>query len=332
MTISDSKLHESDAALERLLEEASPRPAPSAEAIARARLAVHDEWQQTVGRRVRRQRIGWFAAAATVVLAVAAVLNLGPAPQPVLVATVDKSAGAIYLLGEGSILNELGEPAEFQTGQTVVTGEEAGLGLAWQGGGSLRLDENTEVRFVSLDRVELFSGRVYFDSQDPAAGTTLLTIETAHGDVTHIGTQFITETTPERLIVSVRDGRVEIDGHRHRVVADAGEALTLRGDAQPERLDIRGYGPYWEWVETAGPVVDMNGRTLEALLDWVCRETGLEVEFEPAELRTEAIGHELSKGDISETPRVALDQFLIGYGLDYEIQDGVIRIREPGSR
>ncbi len=332
MTTSDSKLHESDAALERLLEEASPRPAPSADSIARARLAVHDEWQQIVGGRVRRRRVGWFAAAATVVLAVAVVMNLGPAPEPVLVATVDRSAGAIYLLGEGSILNELSEPAEFETGQTVVTGQEAGLGLAWQTGGSLRLDENSELRFVAVDRVELVSGRVYFDSQDPPAGTSRLTIETAHGDVTHVGTQFITETTPERLTVSVRDGSVEIDGHRYRAVADAGQALTLRGDAQPERLDIRGYGPYWEWVETVGPVMDMNGRTLEALLDWVCRETGLEFEFEDAGLRDDVIGEDLSPGDISDTPRIALAQFMLTYDLDYEIHDGVIRIRQRESR
>ena len=332
MTTRDIKLHESDAALERLLEEASPRPAPSAEAAARARLAVHEEWQDLVGRRTRRRRTGFLAAAAAAVLAIALAVNQVPAPEPVLTATVDKAIGSIYLLADDSTLTELSTPAEFMTDQTVVTGENAALGLAWSAGGSLRLDESTELRFVSTDRVELVSGRLYFDSQDPPDGATRLTVETAHGDVTHIGTQFIVEAKPERLTVSVRDGSVAIVGHRYSETGYAGKAITLRGDSRPEHLDVRVYGQYWEWIEATAPGVDPEGKTLAALLSWVQRETGLEIRFEDAQLRDEVLDVEFTGvSDISNVPREALSQFLRGYGLDYEIREGVIHIREFGS-
>ncbi len=329
MTRPDSDLHESDGRLERLLEQASPRPAPSAESAARAKQAVRDEWQQVVGRRSRWRRFGVASAAAAAVLAVTLVMMLQPAPVPVLTATVDRASGPVYLLGQDGVLNELAYPAEFLTRQTVVTGEEARIGLTWLAGGSLRLDENTELRFVSTEEVELVSGRVYFDSQDPPVGAIQLTISTAHGDVTHIGTRFITETTPERLTVSVRDGSVSVDGHRHQVDAAAGKSVTLRGDARPEQLDIRVYGAYWEWVEAVAPTVELEKMTLEALLEWVRRETGLEFEFENAELRDEAINNELRGFTVTnDMPRETLRQILRLYGLDYDIRDGVIHIRD----
>ncbi|MDJ0909545.1 MAG: FecR family protein [Woeseiaceae bacterium] len=328
MTTSDSKLHESDAALERLLEEASPRPAPSAEAVARARLAVHDEWQQLVRHRTRRRRVGFLAAAATVVLAVAIGMNtvFVPRPAAVEVATVDRATGAVYILGEESILERTEGLTSFTTGQTIFTGDSAIVGLRWGEGGSLRVNERTEISFVSPERVELESGQVYFDSVSPSGEEVALTIGTPHGDVRHLGTQFLVTVDQETLIVRVREGRVDVDGRLHDDFAIEGQMLQIRGSESPQKTNTTRYGIHWEWIEAAGPVVTMEGRTLGEFLAWVERETGLEVIFQDSELEADVIDDPMY-GEVRDAPRDALRQRLRTYDLRFEEFNGQLFIR-----
>lgn len=201
-----------DEAIEALLRKAPPRPAPSDEAMADVRDAVHSEWQAVSGRRRTRRRMVSLAAAATVILAVAATVNVlrVPSALSVPVATIDKTSGSIYLLGEQSELRETQDLAELTAGQTLVTGPDSGVGIAWNNGGSLRIDEDTRVEFASPDEIVLRSGRVYFDSQPTLlqAGITQssiasFAIRTEQGVVRHVGTQFMTGINGGALTLSL---------------------------------------------------------------------------------------------------------------------------------
>ena len=88
-----------DEAFAELLGKAPPRPAPPASDEAMIREAVHAEWQQVAGGRVRRRNITTLALAASVLLAVFATLN--SLREPVVeisdfqMATIEKQFGEI---------------------------------------------------------------------------------------------------------------------------------------------------------------------------------------------------------------------------------------------
>lgn len=333
MTTSGNKaVPDDDRALEALLGQAAPRPTPSEDATARARAALGDEWRGLVRARTRRRRIRTLAVAATVVLGVSIAINVWRTPAPVAeqVATLGKAFGTLYLLGEHSELTRADNLEVILAGQTIVTADEAGVALDWSDDGSLRVDENTEIRFISAARIELAHGRVYFDSGPEPASGTQLAIVTPHGILKHIGTQFIAASDDNSLTVSVREGRVSIEGRFHDAVAAEGERLRFVGTTRPERLNVAIYGPDWEWIEATAPVAAMRGRRLYEFLVWISRETGLEFRFESDDV--ERIAREESvTGDLSSTPRVALRQSLSTADLAFDIDDGIIRIRQADN-
>ncbi len=188
------------------------------------REAVQAEWQAVTGRRHSRTRLTRFAIAATVLLAVIASFNMlrESGIAPVQVATINKSYGSI-LLGNQSQLNELSDFSTITAGQSIVTRTDSGISLEWGRGGSLRIDANTRVEFISADAIYLRSGRIYFDSTPPeliagipgGSAATQFRIKTDHGTVTHVGTQYMTFTDGGELTVSVREGRVSMNGNYH---------------------------------------------------------------------------------------------------------------------
>ncbi|NNF49573.1 MAG: hypothetical protein HKN65_06925, partial [Woeseiaceae bacterium] len=161
---------------EDLLRQASPRPVPAPADIAAARAAVHEEWQAVTGRRRTQRVVLQFALAASLVLAafVGSSLVRTPPPMPIQVAEVVMDFGPVYLSGDDAQLRATSGQTALMAGQTVVTGDDAGLALDWGVGGSLRVDENTRLTLTGPDRVALAGGRVYFDSVStllqPAAG------------------------------------------------------------------------------------------------------------------------------------------------------------------
>ena len=324
----DDTLLESEKSFEDLLRHATPRPNPTADETAAVRTAVRNEWEQVAKKRRTRKRFYALAAVASVVLAFAAVINFQSVltPTPVRVASIETSIGPIYVLGDESRLQATGDLSSIVVGQTIVTGDAAALGLTWSGGGSLRLAEDTRVLFKSAGVIELLSGQVYFDSM---GGASTLAIETRFGGVQHIGTQFMTSVDSEVLRVSVRDGRVEIDGLHFAQVAEARQQVTMRGSARAEVLDIAPYGNEWLWIEATAPIVSFDGVTLHRFLEWVAHETGFTITYATPELETLA-KRELVKTEIPGTPRKVLGQRLITFHLDYELQfeEGVIRIVE----
>lgn len=325
----------SDDALEQLLKHATPRPMPSPSDEATVRQAVRAEWQDVSGRHRSRRRVVSFAIAATVLISVFAVFNVfrTPVVEAVQVASIEKSFGSIYLLGESSELRETRDLANVLAGQTIVTGSETGIGLVWLNGGSMRMDENTRVEFVNDETVYLKSGRIYFDSSPPAlvAGISAgdiahLVVHTDLGQVAHIGTQFMTGVDAGTLTVSVREGRVAVEGEYHSHVASSGEQLTLSGRQRPTVLSISRSGDGWEWVSRTSPSANVDGKSLHEFLLWACRELGLEIQWQG---QAEQVARDaILRGRIDTAPAEALRQRLATAALEWHVEEGVIYVGE----
>lgn len=327
----------SDDALEQLLTQASPRPMPSQSDVAAVKHAVRAEWQHVSGRHQSRRRVLTFAIAATVLVGVFSIFSVfrTPVVEAVQVASIEKSFGSIYLLGEASELRETQELSSVLSGQTIVTGKGAGIALAWGSGGSMRMDENTRVEFTDKQSVYLESGRIYFDT-DPSTLMTGITgrdaedfvLRTDHGEVTHIGTQYMTRVKGDTLTVSVREGQVSVDGqYQDPVVASSGEQISLAGRQRPTVLSINRSGGSWEWVGRTSPAADVDGKSLHEFLLWACREMGLELRYEG---RAEKVARQdaILRGTIDTQPDDALRLRLASAALEWRIEEGVIYVSD----
>lgn len=308
-----------DEAIESILRSAPPRPMPPAADVAQARSAVHDEWRALYGRRRKRRNLLSLAAAAAIVCALAAGLYLLRVPSaiPERVATVERSAGALYLLGEQSELHEAPELAELMTGQTLVTGQDAGLALSWLGGGSLRIDRDSRIEFLSAGEVFLHDGRLYFDSQPAAPQTRAanpagadFAIHTDAGLIRHVGTQYMASVTASGVTVNVREGQVRILADTFDATAVAGQQVRVQGNARPAYANVRTHGELWHWAEKFAPAIDVDRQTAHQFISWAARESGLDVRF--ANGAVEELAH--STGMTGDTgglePRVALQVLL----------------------
>lgn len=320
-------------ALEELLRHASPRPAPSPDEVAAARASVRAEWRDLTGKRQARRRVIQYAVAATVLVGVFAAFNVFRAPivETVQVATIEKSIGPVYLLGEEAELRETIDLDNILSGQTIVTGSGAGLAVALRNGGSVRVDEHSRIQFTDERSIFLESGRIYFDSQASSLvadtdNTPKLTLRTELGDVEHKGTQYMTAVDSSQLVVTVREGQVSIDGMYFDHVASPGQQVTLAGSTQPSILSISSHSDAWSWVYRTTPAADVDGKSLHEFLSWVCREMGLELRFEG---QAEAIARDaVLKGTIDTEPAEALRLRLATAALDWRIDEGVIYISD----
>lgn len=331
------QLLKSDEAIETILRSAPPRPIPSATEIASARSAVRDEWLALCGRRRMRRRVVSLAVAASIIGAVAAGLFMlrVPSALPERVATIERSAGQIYLLDEHSVLHRATGQAGFLTGQTLVTGDDAAIALDWLGGGSLRIDEDSRVEFVSSGQIFLHDGRVYFDSQPSSLGarvappaTADFAVRTSEGLMRHVGTQYMAGISASGVVVSVREGRVQIVGDTANATAGAGQQVLVRRNARPSYTNISAHGELWHWAEKITPEVIVDQRSAHELIGWAARESGLDVRFETDAVEQLAHSTRMTGGSGSLEPLSALRVLLQTTTLKATIEDGSILISE----
>ena len=317
--------------VEALLQQAAPRQAPPAEIEREVRDAVTAEWQQATRRARTRRRTLQFGLAASFAVAAAIAFNLLNVGAPVAetVASVDRMHGPVYRLGPNAEPLGLTAGDELLEGQIVLTQNEAGLGVHWSGGRSLRVDQDTRLEIVAADEVFLHSGQVYFDSQPRdaaiAANLPALTVTTPHGAVTHVGTQFMTEVDGATLRVSVRDGEVRVRGSQFDEAADRGQQLEVVSGGRPVKANISSHSAAWQWTEATAPKIDVEGMSTWDFLQWVGRETGNKVEFTTAEAERIARSGRL-KGSVNADPRTELRIRMLGEDLAYTMAAGVITV------
>ena len=331
-SINDEEQIKSEVAMQAIFEQASRRLQPPIAAEEEIRSAVHAEWLQMNARRGRGKQAVYWAMAASLVLVAFLSLNRTQTPEIYTpVAMIEKSIGEIALRqndsGSTIILGNL--VRSISSGQTITTGMDSALALAWSAGGSLRMGEETELVFVSPTEVELLAGQIYFDSGMTNAAhpdVSLLRVNTHAGIIQHIGTQFMTKLVDDSLTVSVREGVVSIDAKNYVGTAMAGQQVTLRVNGSVSKEARPGYGAEWQWVQSIAPPLDLDGLSVLNLLNWVSRESGRSLKFESVSAETIAIAHVLN-GRVEVEPMRALRIYLQTTDLESELVDDVISIR-----
>lgn len=276
----------SDEAFAELLSKAPPRATPPPDVEADIRQAIYGEWRRVAGHNVRRRNLMSFAMAATVLLGVFVTLNLLRTPLPdfesLQMAKIERQFGSVFITKHGTSSSET--TIAVGGGDIVETGADSGSALAWHGGGSLRIDENTVVAFEAENQIYLERGRVYFDSVDSGsleersdAGEFL--IRTDNGLIRHIGTQYMTAVTAEGTTISVREGSISVAGEQGNRRAGAGERLLVSKEGVFDSSEISGYGDEWQWIQDTTPAIALDGWAASQALSWVSRETGLSIRF-----------------------------------------------------
>jgi ferric-dicitrate binding protein FerR (iron transport regulator) len=302
-----------DDAVASLLRLAEPRPAVSPQSVARVKAVIHGAWQDALRARRRRQTIIGVGAAlaAGLVLALVRPPDRDPEPWPLIVATVVRA------------LPGVGLPVGRTLGQgTLVDSGSGRLALRTASGASLRLDARTRVRLLGTSAIALEEGALYLDTPPDDHG---FVVETALGRVTDEGTQFEARVTEGALRLRVREGRVVLGAQGRAVRAEAGEELRIsRTGAERSRLATS--GPEWAWIESLATAPPIEGRPLQAFLEWAARERGLRLQFEDEAARVKA-GRVRLRGSLEGlTPVEALEAVMPTTSLRAHVEDDRLAI------
>lgn len=289
--------------LAQLLAKAGPRPAPPATLEIEVRAAVHAEWRHLIQSRKSRRQRRWLAAAAMLLGAFGmSWLALNMNSQTAMIATITQLQG-------GSTLNEAaaGSQSQIHDGDVLRTGSDGGLGIALSTGIRLRLASASELRWLNANEVQLVRGAAYIDSH---GSTAALTVHTAQGDVTHLGTRYLVDAGEQTLRVAVREGRVTLHAGPTQLTVNAQEQLQMDAQAQIVRSVLRMDDPAWQWVDALAQPFTLENRSVAEFLQWVASETGYEVNYASGSVATAARSAVLHGRQTSLPPLQALQMVL----------------------
>ncbi len=322
--------------LAELVRAAGRRPLPAEGDRSRVFAASQRAWRQAVQARRRRRRYFALAAGfATLAIGATAVLQWTPTTPLQVIASTAVMDGQVLALAPGSDEWRAtdGAGVEWVAGTRLRTSAGSRVSLDFSSGGSLRVDEATEMTLTSSERLVLIAGTMYFDSGTPTgtpseAGT--LEVVTSHGLVRKTGTQFEVMSTSAALRVRVREGSVEIEREQQLagLTGTAGEQLRLDSAGGVERSPFAPDDPAWSWAIALADVPPIDGRPLVELLDWVARETRHELRFADTDTENQAENVILRGSLANATPLEALEAALATTDLEHVVQeDGVLLIR-----
>lgn len=218
----------------------------------------------------------------------------------------------------------LAEAQILYTGDVVTTNGEQRVVLALAGGAVVRLDRASVLELASSRDLTLAAGALYVDAGPDAES---LAVRTPFGIARDIGTRFEARLRGDGLRVLVREGMVAVDQGADIHEAGAGQALTVDSRGAVTRGAIAPDDPAWAWLLDAASPFELEGATLEALLDWVSRETGWRIAYQDAALEQMARSTIVHGSIVGVRPNEAPALVLPGSGLDYDVQDGRLRVK-----
>lgn len=324
----------------RVLKAAGSRPQPDPDKKAAFKQTLHSEWHRATASRRHRQVVWWGAAAA----GIAAVLVVGwLRPYGIgngtvathVVGQVVRTEGDVRssLTSNASVSDDVSDGAQILAASVLETSNTGRVALELDTGSSVRLDRDTRVVVVAERSLVLERGAVYVDADSQKTGP--VAIQTLHGEVRDIGTQFQVRVEGAAIRVMVREGEVLINGARSQMTARTGEALFVAGNGRAERTTISRYAPEWEWTSQVAPPFDLEGSTVQRFLDWVAREKGWRWRFVDDDTSRRAVDI-VAHGSIEDySPEEALDIVLPTCGLSYvrESDEVIVSfIKEPAPR
>lgn len=311
--------------LGEIIQAAGRRPAPSAADYGEVLAASHAAWQDRV-RKVRRRRVNYaLAASLAAALVVVAAGNLLLQPrQAIAVAMVLQGATEI-LAPDAELWRPLDRTDALYPGTQIRTLANGRISLDLPLGTSLRVHSNTRLSLESANRIALARGTVYLDS-GPGVRTTQFAVDTTHGTVLDIGTQFEVASEAMTLRIRVREGRVQVaQTGSAGLRAEAGQQLMVRGAGAVERSLVASDAAVWGWTEALAPAQAIDGRSAYDVLVWVARETGRELRFEDPTVERQA-RDAILRGNQQLSPAEALEVAAATSALNYEIVGGEILI------
>jgi ferric-dicitrate binding protein FerR (iron transport regulator) len=326
----------------RVLKLAGSRPQPDPERKAEFKRALRAEWRRVAEPRADRRTFGWTAAVAAGIAAVCLFAWLLPSrvtQEPAaaqVVGRVVRSEGIV----RRTAINTTSSPSpsvsvgdEVRADTVFETAETGRMALAFGAGISLRMDVDSRMVMVGERVVRLERGAVYVDARAEKSGTVL--VQTAHGDVRDIGTQFEVRTARSSFRVRVREGEVLVNRSGAAMAARAGEALHVDPQGRYVRSRISIFGPEWAWTSAIAPQFQLEGSTVQQFLEWVAREQGWRWRFADTDTARRAAGIVTHGSLEGYTPEEALVIVLPTCGLSF-VRNGdevvVSVVKEPSPR
>ena len=265
-----------DEDVQRLVGSVGPRDTPPAEVRERVRHAVRNAWEDLAPVRRGGAATNVFVLAACIAVAAvcASLVWLpGSAAPAVVVGEVAYATGGHVVAN-----SQLAAPL-LATGATVETPQQGRVLVRLTDGALIRLDGGTKLTLHAAAVVGLSHGRLFVDS----AGSGIAVVTPSRVRVQSVGTQFEVGVEDERVVVAVRQGRLEVHAGGRSIRSEAldgiGEALVLAGGDVVLTERVSATGARWDWIHASVPAFELNGATVFEFLAWATAETGFALEF-----------------------------------------------------
>ena len=311
----------------RLIRYAGAREDVPTGRAAKAHARVLEHWQRkTAGREQARRyrRVTWYAAAASVAVAViSATWLLFPVLKPAAApfATVASVSGDVFLgdlpLAVGTRIDDAALVHTMSGGHVV---------LALENGHEVRLDENTRMVARAFDRFSLERGAVFVRSEEGSSASVF--VETPFGTATDLGTQFVVRLARRSIFVGVREGLVQLEKSRtDKVNVEDGSLYMLSEDGLSQFRQVGADDEFWNWVDETTTSVEIEGATLASYLEWYANEIGASIEWADDESRQRAAEIVLSGNIHGASLKEGLDEVRKIAPFDFEMTNATLRVK-----
>lgn len=313
-----------DEEMEKSLRSLKDLPRVSEERREAAFERVRAEWQAGLATRTSAPKIAprrrWqLAAAASVLIASFSGLSLWLSQDSPRTAIATITA----VNGEGALrIDDV-----VHTDQLIESGSST-LAITLSSGLVVRVAPDSALTFDDAARLELEQGRIFVDSNHAQREAPLL-VQTALGEVRHIGTRYLVDYDRQKLQIAVREGMIALqrsDRSPLNVTAKSGEQLTVSSGTptEIERTAVSVADARWHWIERVPSPLDIDGQSLSVFLQWYEQETGRRVNLRGIAPETTLTG------DIAGlSPDDALDAIALAVELEVDRGNESVLLRMP---
>ena len=321
--------------IEQLIRLGGERHPIDPEAAERVRRHVHQVWRARQGSQERW--FHWLFAAwkptdrdwpryaplvTTMLLLMVGILgfyNQLMDQEAVSVADIDYVHGTVTYAGA-----DLRKGTLILAGDQLHTGQDGLISLRLIEGGLIKLDRNTQIRFMGRNQIALETGGIYFDSES----TGHIRIHTPWGTASDIGTQFETRHEQGELIVRVRNGQVKLEQPEKATLIGTGWSLRLaEGKKTVEPIPEK--EKFWVWADAMDEHFSFDGRSMAEVLFLTARKEGWQLEYRTRDDEKRA-QEDIVHGDLDTRDSLQLLQKLaIISDMSYRLQGQVLTVRYP---
>jgi FecR protein len=324
-------MNDIDKHIEDLLSETAPRATPRKDRREAAYASLHNEWYAAIRQNRRKRRYLVSGIAASLVAAFLAITHIDNIvgeralpPDALLARSVGTGTTVNDQPIEGAI--PVNAPLRFDSGDTIATGANGAVAIAWGTSGSLRLAGASVVTLVDAKHIRLTAGTMYYDSNSyNSPTTTTIEVETRYGMINHVGTQFFAHVGRSTATIAVREGQVTFRNASKEVLVKSGESARFDSHLTASISPITATDKSWEWVTGIAPNRNVDGQSTLQIIGWLGRETGLTIEFGDERTR-EFVRKDRIRGIGEIEPLTAMKVIPLTAGLTFDIEDGTIRI------